>query len=61
MNGETSEEKIGEHSKAVLIGKEGETLLTLEEARNYFKEKKAAYNPESEKGSEEFRELANGF
>jgi hypothetical protein len=45
LNGEISEEKIGEPSKAVLIGKEGETLTTLEEARNYFQNKKAAYNP----------------
>lgn len=37
--------------------------MTLAEARNYFKRKKAAcYDPDSAKGSsKEFREIANGF
>lgn len=35
--------------------------MTVDKARDYFNQKKVAYNPVEDKGSaEEFRELANG-
>jgi hypothetical protein len=35
--------------------------MSVDKARDYFNQKKVAYNPVEDKGSaEEFRELANG-